>query len=318
MRIVAYTPSGVSSSVVATPSGKFEVTVPGAGKDRPVFIEVYSHDFKPLGVAMASGGATVGMKIDPSGFHGYRVEGGDEKFSETLDAWLDSVKTIDNGSISAFVASHRDSPAAYAVLTMLYDAGADRRKGARLLESIDVAARPEYYDNGFATLLPASAATALTIEPDTLLCNADTMFALDPTRYKATVMVFSATETAHSDSVVPMLDRLGKTASKRGLLVVEHNLSSDTLTWRRNLRQDMRDLQRVERDKEIEEGKVARKIVENMKPTWVSVWSGPGMNAPGASRYSIPRLPYFVVADSTGAIVYEGTSAFEAESHVNP
>lgn len=311
-RVVMYTPRGVETEVLATRSGHFEYAHPVPDADHPVFIEFYTHDYKLLGLAMATGGSKLDITLDADGFGGFRVtDSNDENqkaFGDPLNRLLSESKTTDNAAIAEFVKTHPDSPASYALLTTLYDCGDDKRTARGLMESISAEARPAYYDNGFATLLAVGAGAPDVVPATAMLCAADTIFDYDPKSYGATLIAFTVDNNERSDSVVPRLQELGKDSKKKEILVLEHSLAGDTTAWRRMLRNDRLALRRreVRRQEELNPGRKA----DVKEPTldWVSVWTGNNTSAPFANNFDIGGLPYFVVVDRKGRVRYGGPS----------
>lgn len=342
-RVFIYAPEGVRSDVVGTRSGHFEYKGSVWDEERPVYIEFYTHDYKLLGLAEVKGGEELKIKLDPEGIAGFRTTDSQEKegnpFGEALNKWLGSTKNIDNEAVEKFVKAHSDESVAFAVLTTLYNGKEDAGKADELLEMISADARPGYYDNGFGAFLDGERDRPAYIEKAEMLCAADTFFVLNPKDYKSAIIVFTTDDAVRSDSVVPLLYRLGEKAKRKKMLVLEHNLSADTLTWRRMLRSDVRALNKDDEKKIIADIRTTDNIPERevsyrkekgggdksvdkknekneKKVNWVSVWTGVGVASPVAERYNITDLPYYVVADSSAIIRYAGLSAAEAEAEL--
>lgn len=323
LRLICYTPDGVRSEVLATRSGHFEYSIQVSKSKIPVFIEVYTNDYKPLGMAMAEGGDNLRLTVDPAGVNGFRFENNDNKiasdYAGRLASWLKSVKNINNTSVGEFVRSNSDSPAAYAVLTMLFDAAADTLHiSPELLNGISSDYRPEYYNNGFVTLLGATASGDIQNKylPVTLLSNADTLMDIDASRHDASIIVFTGAENNYSDSIGTFIHNIVRKVAGRNIMVLEHNLAQDTVTWHRTLRQYVRSINKDARVKAVEDGRKPTDVKELEKIDWTSVWSGPDVSAPGVREYSVTSLPYFVVTDSTGTIIYNGADYIKAEKEL--
>lgn len=314
LRLVIYTPEGVKSEVLATRSGRFEHegTVPAT--DKPVFIEIYTNDYKPLGLAMAQKGSEIDVTVDPAGFHGFRIKDrnnkGNDSFNAILNDWLLETDAVNNSSIEEFVARNSESPVAYAVLSTLYNARENPFRGAELLGSLSADARPLYYTGSFETLVGNISDYPERITEASLLCEADTMFRLVPENYRKILIVFTEDNEFRDDSIVPYLQKTGENAIKNKTLVLEQYLSIDTTMWRRKLKTDLRRMSRVSDDAEMNLDIDSQ--TKEIKRNWISVWAGPGVSAPFANRFHISQLPFYVVADSTGLIRYNGPSAVAA------
>ena len=318
-RVVSYSPEGVKTDVLATRSGYFEYTGKAPDNDKPVFVEFYTNDYTLLGVAEVIEGKTTDVKLDRKGIKGFvaSTEGDNDpkSFNRTLKNWLSTVKKIDNSVIEKFIKENPQSAVSLALLSTLYDSSSDPGKAYALLAKISPEGRPGYYNNGFTELvLPIADAPKEAVEVRGF-SNADSVMTVTPKKYKATFIAFTGDGKLRSDSVVPALRRLSVNARSAKKLVLEHNLSNDTVTWKRSLRDDATKRVTVNRD---EEGRETTKIETVNNPvTWVSIWSGPGPSAPGANSYPITQSPYFVVADSAARVVYSGVSVSAAEKAYN-
>lgn len=50
---------------------------------------------------------------------------------------------------------------------------------------------------------------------------------------------------------------------------------------------------------------------------WLQTWAPGSVASTNIGKLSIPRLPYFIVADSTGAQIYRGPSISTAENTIS-
>lgn len=318
LRFVAYSTGGVTTEVLATPGGKFEFPLKVSSGSQPVFIEIYTNDYKPLGMAVAHGGDRLHLEINPEGLNGFSFSGPDSDdaraFADTLIPWLAKTKEFDNNTVAQFVKAHKDNPAAYAVLSMLFDASREPDKACQLFNQLTPEARPDYYAASFEAL-GGAAETPQKLEAVTLLCSADTLFEFNPTARRASFIAFTSSDNSGpadsmGDSIVAMLYDLGNRSAARRTRIIEHNISQDTVTWHRAIRGYLatltvlankdRDGVNVNNTTNGENSKRVEKI------SWTSVWSGPDVTAPGVETYNVRQTPYFIVADSTATIRYAG------------
>lgn len=294
LRAVTYSPEGVTTALLATRSGhcEWQVTVPSGDSDvvAPVFVELYTNDYRLLGVFSALPEEEIKLTVSPSGIEGFKIErsSGANDFDSALNEFLSSVKgKVTNDQIERFVRRHPSNVAAYSVLTTLYDAADNPGAAVDLLAVLRPEAKPGYYDNGFATMASVVADRPARLSAYSVLSFGDTIVNINPQQHTKTLIAFTADEAVHKDSVVHLLATVSRRRGNN--LVVEHNLLADTITWHRSVRAD--------------------------SATWMSVWSGPGVGAPGVGVHGIARLPHYVVADSTGLILYAGASATAALRH---
>lgn len=284
--LVVHSKTGVQNEILASRAGHFEYTGIVPDDEHPVIVEFFSHDYNFLGALAAyADNEEIKVVLDPASFNGFSADGND--FNKTISEWFKTVKNPSNSDVEKFVRAHPKELVSNVILSNLYDARADVDGAGRLMSLIDPAVRPGYYSNGFFELLEnMTGHRGDKLEAISLLTQADTIANLRPTDYKATIVSFTADELDHNDSVVPLLRSLVKETPRNRGLIVEHSLLADTMAWKRAVRQDT--------------------------CTWTSVWSGAGPSSNGADRIGISRLPYYVVADSTGRTVYTGTSTSKA------
>lgn len=310
LRVVMYSPEGIKSEVLATRSGHFEYGGELPQGDMPVFIEMYSNDYNLLGLLAVTRGSDTRFTFDPAGINKFKIEQQKDtlSFNSIFDTWLSQVGTPDNASIEEFVRHNPGSYVSYALLSALYDSSENPEKAYELYSLIEPGARPLYYDNGFTSLVKDYKAVAdIAIQPVSLLCSADSFFTIDPKGHRMTLWAFTIDDLVRNDSVAPFLRKVANDKAYNDVLVVEQNLATDTLKWKRTLRTDRL---AVERDTTLDKAK--KKDIKK----WVYVWGGPGVAAEGANNFSISRLPFYAVIDSTGNVVYSGTSSSMAEKFI--
>lgn len=339
LRLVVFTPEGVENIALASRDGKFEISLNTSHKDKdlPAYFEIYSHDYNLLGIAAVSPGKETKVTVNPAGFKYFKTDIGKadtelpaDKFNKSLTDWLEDTKSIDNKAIEDFITANPDNQVSYALLSAAYDASLNPAKSYTLLNSISPSVRQTYYNPAFTDLMAQFSKNPDFVEPIRLWCSADSFITLEPTEHRRTFIAFVTDEDVQrSDSVVSMLQRYAKAAGKdkKSDLIVEHNLANDTFAWKRALKDDVRqrltkkELPRLDTGKEGRvssrrgmEATSSAKAEDKTSPQWISVWSGAGVSAPGADRFAITALPYYVVADSMARIKYMGSSPIEADS----
>lgn len=291
LHLVMHYPDRVVDEVIATRQGSFEFTVP-AVESGNIMVEVFSHNYRLLGVVMVDNSSKTSMKIDPQNLARFSADG--NEFNRAYSNFLfDNRENIEkrntdavNKAVAEYVRNNSESAVSTVLMMTIYDSLRNPDEAARLYKSISENARPDYFSVGYGSLVTGTAGTKTdTINAITLLSSKDSLVRLDPTEYRATFIAFSTDDPQRGDSIKTTLREVSRRAGRRGL-VVDHLLSSDTLSWKRQLRRDT--------------------------ATWTSVWSGMGVSSPGADRFAIPSLPYFVVTDSAGRMTYRGTSATAA------
>ncbi|MDE6279507.1 MAG: DUF4369 domain-containing protein, partial [Paramuribaculum sp.] len=123
LRYAYESPEGFRQGIVAVRDGKFEFA---GSVSQPVLVEMYTHDFKPLGSLWLGGGETVECTLTPG--HPERMKARGTQINECWTAFLaqnESTLTESpeaaNKAISAFVEANPDDLLSTLLLVTLYD-----------------------------------------------------------------------------------------------------------------------------------------------------------------------------------------------------
>ncbi|MDE7443550.1 MAG: thioredoxin family protein, partial [Muribaculaceae bacterium] len=157
-----------------------------------------------------------------------------------------------------------------------------------LLKLIDHKARPDYLVAGITAILENQLkySKEQTVESMNLLTEGDSVMGYNPARSRVSLLTFTRTHENRTDSLTSTLRSLAKKYKKRQLQIVDISLQKDTIEW--------------------------HKAIRNDSARWVHAWVPGGLANQALSQLRLPRLPYYVVTDSTGRQLYRGESIKQA------
>lgn len=111
-----------------------------------------------------------------------------------------------------------------------------------------------------------------------------------PSRSSCSLLYFSTVQSGR-DTIISTLRKAFDRYPRRRFKLVDVSFTPDTLSWKNVARMD--------------------------SVGWPQVWAVGGVANSVFDELNIPRLPYFIVADSTGKQLYRGASVSRAVSAVN-
>lgn len=275
-------------------SGRFELT--GASEDWAL-VELSVPGSKPLATFVARNGDKISIKGDYNDRSALRIKG--NKPSKAYAEWLaanDSLLSRGdiagiNRSVAEFVRANRESITSTMLLMTQFHIPGYELLADSLLRDISAEARPEALVRNIAVAIErqVSKDARSEVEAISVFTSRDSILRFHPSSHSVSLLVFSI--DAKADSLRRTLSMLRGSYPLRRLQVLEISLEPDSNLWRQTIRTD--------------------------SARWVQAWA-PGSAASGAiNRLAVPRLPFFIVADSTGRQLYRGTSISAAADSVD-
>lgn len=245
-----------------------------------------------IGMVIIKNGENVEARFDNNGT---TLSG--TKPSELLGEWLaanaealnaDDHKVL-NASIAEFIGRHKDNIASTVILTNFFDASLDPHMADSLFQLIDPKSRPSYLAEGWTDQVDVALDSTRSVLPDTL-------YFIDKNNDLLPILTSNGTLVLYSpdlNSRNPASDRQLKERLKKQ--------KTDSLNVRF-----------IEIDREITDTASWHRAVRNDDVPWQRLW-----HPFNSSMLPWLRAESFIVADSTGAIVYIGSELNEALSHAN-
>lgn len=286
LRYVFYNGDSFMQGITAVRDGRFrfEGTAP-----QPVMIELYDNDYRLLGRLYAGKGDEIRCTIDPAGPN--RINATGRKDLERWTRWLrDNADALAAGGADSLVCEyvHRNPEDVVSTLLVCTQLDASTDKGMHRCDSLLGVIAPEARPFNITQSLVAQTveniggsearvhdfvARIYNKGNDTLRISSSPLW-----------LISVCTESSNRrDSVLPLLLHTDSSYSHSRLRVLDLSLDMDTSSWRRVIRPD--------------------------SAAWTQAWLPGGTAARGLDSLAITRLPYFIVADSTGRQLLRSASA---------
>lgn len=275
--------------LTAARDGEFEFF--GNAK-HPVTVDIMDHEYRIIGRVYVANGQNIECTLDRSNPFNITATGNPvvENWTRFLRDNADSLRAgtqTANAVIGRYISAHPADVVSTLLLLTSFDSAADPETADSLLFSIDPAARPASLTSGYNFLLERLVTATDTVADITYLDAANgSGRVFNPANARRSLLVFSTEDSPHRDSVLTMLRDLRHRKSEKELEIVDISFDRDTLVWKNRTRAD--------------------------SATWRRGWVAGAMAAPGINRLGIARLPFAVVCDSTGSVIYRGSSVAAA------
>lgn len=202
--------------------------------------------------------------------------------TENADSLCGGDVVAANRAVARYIGSHRDDVLSAILLMTAFDASDDVMQADSLMRLLSPDARPDGLTAGYRRMLAAAGADALTqrLMPITLTDTAGDALYFNPGRQSVSLLCFTGT-TADAAFTSRLLGLRRDWPEKR-IGIYEMSLQPDYDAWRGAAHRD--------------------------SATWPQGWLAGGVSHKAIDYLAIPRLPYFIVADSTSRQLYRGTS----------
>lgn len=277
--VTYYAQGGLQRLVLPASEGKlrFEVNSP-----RPTLVVVDMADGTHLATFVAANGDEIQLATSLKDPLQTSISGNEA--AAQISGWLksnaealrkgDAMKI--NRSIGEFVGKNRDKIASTALLVSYYRTEGYETSADSLFSMIEPDMRPVEVVQGFNTVLSSHVASAKReqVPVMTLYDRSDSLSTFNPIRHSYSLLCFMPEGRATRDSIVPVLRRLTMRYPDKRLGVVEISCAGDSATWRSSLGPD--------------------------SVSWIQAWRPAAVASYPFNKLGIPRLPFFIVADSLG------------------
>ena len=288
-RLLTYTPRGPEMQLLASRKGIFEFrdTI-----SSPVLVEIMTNDYAPLGVYWAAPDDEIEINVDPKDPGKFRVSG--SEINDRLSKWFEANQTLISGgrseklneAIEKYVRSNPKDQVSVILMATRWDSSIDPVLTLDLWNKIDRTIRLPYIGADVVKQAEYAAGPLRdkVLKEMSFINQKDTLELFKPTGHKVSVMAFSdETVMADRDSIAKRFGELRKKhKSEKKLKIIDYSLDNDARAW--------------------------RAAVDTDSVKYTLAWSGPGRGALGVAELAIGRLPFFIVADSTGRQIYRGSS----------
>lgn len=294
LRLVYYSRDAVQSVTATAIDGKFMAL---ARTDRPTVIRVYTATGKLLGRIIVDNGETVDVKLNASDPTEMTAGGNadSKRLAEFLKNNSAAIKSHDtakiNEAISQIVQKHPDWVLSALLMSDFYNSAGDPHEALRLIASLE----PDMTRNTGVTsvrdmLLPLShPLDSLSVEKITVFTSDDTLSTIHTGSFRNTLLMFTDENIRKSDSIDAALSILFKNSS---LGIVDISADPDTTTWHKS----------IDGKKDTDPAGMTR------------AWAVSPYNMPELQDIPVASLPWFILTDSTGTLIYRGPSISRVRS----
>lgn len=261
----------------------------------PTLCLIEMSDGTPLATVIAENGDKIELKASLESPLLTEVKG--NRSSSKLAKWTkENAELLTSGNqdainraIAEFVGKNRSDMASTALVTTRFQTPGYESMADSLLTLISTSARPAAIVQNFsavlATQLNRNAGTAVV--PMTFYTRNDSTYFYTPGGHSLSLLAFLSSESAGRDTITSRMRSLRQRYTPRRCDVIEVSLAPDSASWKQSTARDT--------------------------ASWRQAW-GPGSIAGSTlTKLSVPRYPFFIVADSTGSQIYRGSSISAAE-----
>lgn len=282
-----YTGGGLKRISIVSADDKFALRGEAA---RPTLLRLALADGTTLGNLVVENGDKI--KLEGSVDDPLAIEVSGNPDSEKIARWTSDNAALLRGrnaaainrSLAEWVADNRSSKAATALMVTYFQTEGYEHLADSLMTLLSNDARAQDVVQNFTGVLSnqlGSAASAV-IAPMTLYEASDSMVTVSPHVQSTMLLCFMPDNRTARDSVGRCLRRLSSAFGRRRFTAVEISAAPDSATWRQSIAGD--------------------------SATWRRTWAPATVASSQIRRLAVPRLPYFIVADSLGMQIYRGAS----------
>lgn len=261
---------------------------------RPTLIEVFTIDNEPLFTLIGRNGEELSVRLtlgDPSSLS---VKGNEpsETYSRIIaqnDSMLRHGSDHEvNALISRVVHASPASQASTLLLINHFRTPGHELQADSLLNIIEPDARPSWLSGSYASLLASqiSAMMKNDVPGLTLRAGSDTTMRFFPSRQSFSLLIF--TDKRLPDSLIRGLRSLRADNRPTRLAILEISLAADSARWKHDTDVD--------------------------SSLWQKAWVPGGPSAYPIRSMAVPRLPFYIIADSATHYVYRGSSFYEVDT----
>lgn len=296
MRAIYYADGTTNLLVIPVSDGKFKVE---GNLTQPTMIEFFSANKKLLGRGYVEPGDELECKFYKDDLYKAEITGNEvserwTKFLKDNSKALSSNNTDKiNGLIKKYINNNKDDILSTLLLLTEYSTPDNEMEAAKLLSSINPEARPQILIESYEALLDryTNVKANEKLSMISYYSSTDSLKTIIPYSTSYSVVAFSNNETRNNGEIADTMRSLRDKYHTRRLQVVDISLDTDTLEWKKSIKSD--------------------------SATWQQGWVVGAVSAHSIDRLGITRLPFYIVADSTGKQLYRGTSLSKVTDEVN-
>lgn len=181
-----------------------------------------------------------------------------------------------NAAVKRYVEENKGNLAATAILVTHFRTPGYETLADSLMTIIKTDARPGAVVQNFSSVLARqlSSKTLAAVKPMLLSAATDSAYYFVPTAHTVSLLAFMPENRVCRDSITPLLAALKNKYPGKKFEIIEISSALDSVSWRRSISGD--------------------------SAKWVQTWAPASVSGPAVRALAVPRVPYFIVADSAG------------------
>ena len=296
MRAIYYADGAVNVLVVPVKDGVFEFE---ANATEPTMVELFSSNKVLLGRAYVYPGDDIECVLYKSAPYKAEISGNEisERWSKFLSDNREVLESNNTEKINALVEGYINNNKNDLLSTLLllteYVTPNNEPMAAKLLAAILPEARPQSLIESYEALLDRSTNVKANEKFGMIsfYSSTDSLKSILAHSSSYIVVAFTNIDTRNEGGIADSLRALRGRYHDKRLQIADISLDTDTTVW--------------------------KKSIENDSATWQLGWVVGGVSSHSIDRFGINRLPYYIVADSTGRQLYRGTSIVDVSKEVN-
>lgn len=286
--------SGESYHIESIPAIDGQFSLSGA-LSAPTFIEVYTKNGALLGECIVNGGDVVKARFSKLNPENLSIKGNKdaEQLAEFIKKNHQLIDSIDdaglNQAIESFIKEDPKRFVASVLLNRYFTVKGYEQKALELIQLIPNKYRKENFSLGFEQLLYRTIeADSLSINQFRAFSHKDTVTTFSPAGAKINLLMLTDNDSRAADSIKEMLSVLRAGDPKvDSLRIVDLGCDRDTMLWHSSL----------------------RSLPDNYPEDITRLWLNAGMAAEEVAITAPTTIPFFILTDSTGRVLYRGPSA---------
>lgn len=297
--LIYYTTESDSYKVANVPAidGKFSVT---GTLSTPAYVEVYTAAGSKLGEFIVEGGDHIEARFSAMNPENISIKGNEdaEMLAGFLEENREAIGAGDtdgvNRAVEAFIRERPKQFVSAVLLTRYFSVEGYEKTALELISLIPDKYRPANFTEGFEQMLNSSLATdTLAITSVRAYSQGDSACTFFPAGARTNLLMITDNECRDADSIKALVSALRSgNPAEETLRIVDFGCDRDTMLWHSSL----------------------RTIPADYPSGVIRMWLNAGMATDGIAQGAPSQIPYFMMTDSTGRLLFRGASASAAKA----
>lgn len=212
---------------------------------------------------------------------------------ETLKLIQEGKNPEVNIRVADFIKNNPKEIASAALLITRFETRGNELQADSLLGLISPDVRPQAVMLNFTAALANQLSTEsrADLQSFSLYDSRDTTIRFSPHRQSYALLAFIDAKKDMRDSIIPFLKEMNERWPEKRFIEIEISMALDSAKWKQSIANDSAD--------------------------WIRAWMPGTVASSNFRKLSVKRIPFFIIADSTGRQLYRGSSITDAERRLN-